>query len=81
MESMSIIFKTVKSTFTYISGPPVLRGRLISRPLPDTAGNGPVLLLLTEARGSVSATPLAGLAWISVDNMCSIHYEVINACS
>ncbi|XP_061716121.1 dorsal-ventral patterning protein Sog isoform X1 [Cydia pomonella] len=58
-------------------GPPILRGRLTSRPLPDAAGEGPALLRRTDARAPVSATPVAGLAWLSVDALCGIHYEVV----
>ncbi|XP_063825569.1 dorsal-ventral patterning protein Sog [Ostrinia nubilalis] len=57
-------------------GPPVLRGRLMSRPLPDAAGSGPALLRRTDARQPVTANPVAGLAWLSVDALCGLHYEV-----
>ncbi|CAG4956546.1 unnamed protein product [Colias eurytheme] len=58
------------------TGPPLLRGRLLSRSLPDAAGSGPALLRRTDARLPPSATPVAGLAWVSVDALCGINYEV-----
>ncbi|GBP23181.1 Dorsal-ventral patterning protein Sog [Eumeta japonica] len=61
-------------------GPPVLRGRLMTRPLPDAAGVGPALLRRTDARpvaATSAATPPAGLAWLVVDALCGLHYEVI----
>ncbi|XP_026327487.1 dorsal-ventral patterning protein Sog [Hyposmocoma kahamanoa] len=59
------------------AGPPILRGRLTSRPLPDAAGSGPALLRRTDARVPATATPVAGLAWLSVDALCGLHYEVV----
>ncbi|KAL4715900.1 hypothetical protein ACJJTC_013200 [Scirpophaga incertulas] len=58
------------------AGPAILRGRLLTRPLPDAAGGGPILLRRTDARTPVTATPMAGLAWLSVDALCGLHYEV-----
>lgn len=59
-----------------ISGPPILRGRLLSRSLPDAASAGPALLRRTDARTPTTVTPMAGLAWVSVDALCGVHYEV-----
>ncbi|XP_059052840.1 dorsal-ventral patterning protein Sog [Achroia grisella] len=58
-------------------GPPLLRGRLVSRPLPDAANGGPALLKRTDALVPVTANPVAGLAWVSVDALCGLHYEVV----
>lgn len=55
----------------------MLRGRLLSRPLPDTASAGPALLRRTDARMPPSINPVAGLVWLSVDALCGINYEVI----
>ncbi|XP_053609140.1 dorsal-ventral patterning protein Sog [Plodia interpunctella] len=57
-------------------GPPLLRGRLVSRPVPDAAGGGPALLRRTETVLAADNPP-AGLAWISVDALCGLHYEVV----
>ncbi|XP_045516979.1 dorsal-ventral patterning protein Sog [Pieris brassicae] len=57
------------------TGPPLLRGRLLSRSLPDAAGAGPAVLKRTDARPAPS-TIIAGLAWVSVDALCGINYEV-----
>lgn len=62
--------------YILFTGPPILRGRLTSRPLPDAAGAGPALLRRTDARVPATATPVAGLAWLSVDALCGLHYEV-----
>ncbi|XP_014367390.2 dorsal-ventral patterning protein Sog [Papilio machaon] len=59
------------------AGPPILRGRLLSRSLPDAAGLGPALLRRTDARTPTTLTPMAGLAWLSVDSLCGIQYEVV----
>ncbi|XP_069359482.1 dorsal-ventral patterning protein Sog isoform X1 [Maniola hyperantus] len=59
------------------TGPPMLRGRLLSRSLPDAASSGPALLRRTEARMPPSINPVAGLAWIAVDSLCGINYEVV----
>lgn len=50
----------------------------MSRPLPDSAGEGPALLKRTDARAPMIslANPIAGLAWLSVDSLCGLHYEV-----
>ncbi|XP_041978998.1 dorsal-ventral patterning protein Sog isoform X2 [Aricia agestis] len=58
------------------TGPPILRGRLLSRSLPDSASEGPALLRRTDARMPPTITPVAGLAWVSVDNLCGVNYEV-----
>lgn len=60
-------------------GPPILRGRLISRPLPDAASSGPALLRRTDARSPIASgiNTLAGIAWTSVDSLCGLHYEVL----
>ncbi|XP_068633387.1 dorsal-ventral patterning protein Sog [Battus philenor] len=58
------------------AGPPILRGRLLSRSLPDAAGGGPALLRRTDARTPTTVTPMAGLAWVSVDSLCGVQYEV-----
>lgn len=55
------------------AGPPILRGRLTSRLMPDAAGSGPALLRrTTEAR---VPNNMAGLAWLSVDSLCGLYYE------
>lgn len=57
------------------TGPPLLRGRLTSRLLPDAAGSGPGLLRRTgQVRLPVS---MAGLAWVSVDSLCGLYYETV----
>lgn len=62
--------------FIIFPGPPLLRGRLTSRMLPDAAGSGPALLRKTgQVRLPVN---MAGLAWLSVDSLCGLYYEVIN---
>ncbi|XP_050351224.1 dorsal-ventral patterning protein Sog isoform X2 [Nymphalis io] len=59
------------------TGPPMLRGRLLTRPLPDAASSGPALLRRTDVRMSPSINPVAGLAWLSVDALCGMNYEVV----
>lgn len=57
------------------TGPPILRGRLTSRLLPDAAGSGPALLRRTsETRLPAN---MAGLAWLSVDSLCGLYYETV----
>lgn len=53
----------------------MLRGRLLSRPLPDAASSVPALLRRTDVRMSPMTT-VAGLAWVSVDALCGMNYEV-----
>ncbi|XP_050680807.1 dorsal-ventral patterning protein Sog [Leptidea sinapis] len=59
------------------TGPPILRGRLLSRSLPDAASAGPALLRRTDARMPATLTPVAGLAWVSVDALCGLNYEIV----
>ncbi|XP_032516989.2 dorsal-ventral patterning protein Sog isoform X1 [Danaus plexippus] len=59
------------------TGPPILRGRLLSRPLPDAASEGPSLLRRTDARMPPTINPVAGLAWIAIDVLCGLNYEVV----
>ncbi|XP_030040893.1 dorsal-ventral patterning protein Sog isoform X1 [Manduca sexta] len=57
------------------AGPPILRGRLTSRLMPDAAGSGPALLRRTS-QVRVPMT-MAGLAWLSVDSLCGLYYEAV----
>lgn len=52
----------------------MLRGRLTSKLLPDAAGGGPALLRRTSQIRIPMA--MAGLAWVSVDSLCGVYYEV-----
>lgn len=52
----------------------VIHGRLSSKPVAD-ARDAPAPVLLTRENHTLPSS-LVGLAWISVDNECHIHYDV-----
>lgn len=52
----------------------LIRGRLISRQVADARdSNEPILLKRLDASAPAH---LVGMAWISVDNECTLHYEI-----
>lgn len=54
----------------------LIRGRLVSRMVADARDSPePILLKRVESAGS-EAAHLLGMAWLSVDTECTLHYEI-----
>lgn len=54
----------------------IIRGRLIARPVTDARDTAePILLKRVDTSASASAQH-TGMAWIGVDNECTLHYEI-----
>lgn len=55
----------------------LIKGRLISRPVADARDSAEPILLKRPEIGTVAAPNNAmGMAWVSVDNECNLHYEI-----
>ncbi|KAH8419850.1 hypothetical protein KR009_003267, partial [Drosophila setifemur] len=56
----------------------LIRGRLVPRPMADARDSAePILLKRQENHSDQSPNPHAvGMAWMSIDNECNLHYEV-----
>ncbi|XP_017028980.1 dorsal-ventral patterning protein Sog [Drosophila kikkawai] len=56
----------------------LIRGRLVPRPVADARDSAePILLKRQEHSDSNQQNPHAvGMAWMSIDNECNLHYEV-----
>lgn len=55
----------------------LLRGRLVPRPVADARDSAePILLKQHAADVAASAPGAMGMAWMSIDNECNLHYEL-----
>lgn len=52
----------------------LIRGRLVPRPVADARDSAEPILL--KQHGDMAATGAMGMAWMSIDNECNLHYEL-----
>lgn len=56
--------------------PSLIRGRLLPKPVADARDSAEPILLKRSENSLAAPTHAMGMAWLSVDNECNLHYEI-----
>ncbi|XP_016986770.1 dorsal-ventral patterning protein Sog [Drosophila rhopaloa] len=54
----------------------LIRGRLVPRPVADARDSAEPILLKRQEQSEAQNPHAVGMAWMSIDNECNLHYEV-----
>ncbi|KAH8281195.1 hypothetical protein KR018_011918, partial [Drosophila ironensis] len=54
----------------------LIRGRLVPRPVADARDSAEPILLKRQEHSEQNNPHAVGMAWMSIDNECNLHYEV-----
>ncbi|XP_065366073.1 dorsal-ventral patterning protein Sog [Calliphora vicina] len=54
----------------------LIRGRLVSRPVADARDSAEPILLKRSDNSVTAPNHAMGMAWLSIDNECNLHYEI-----